>query len=227
MDWSMVTFAFMAGIFAFLAPCSFPMLPSYVAYFLGFDEDGEGKDRGGIIQSGLVGLWFGFLTTLGFLIFFALIGLALLPLSSVIRQNLALISLIVAAALIGLGLLMLSGKDPYMTLPVKAPEKKGPINFFLFGILYAAASLGCSLPMFISVVLAAFNMSGAMGSLFILTVYAAGMGSLMIPIAVATSVSRDILIEKLRANVGLIKKIGAIVLIIMGIYILLVDVLHL
>jgi len=224
MDWSMVTFAFMAGIFAFLAPCSFPMLPSYVAYFLGFDEENEDK---GIIRSGLTGLYFGSLTTLGFLVFFALIGLLLLPVSSLIRANLAVVSGVVAAALVILGLLMLSGKDPYMTLPVKAPEKKGPINFFLFGLLYAAASLGCSLPIFISVVLAAFGMNGAIGSLFILTVYAAGMGALMIPIAIATSVSRDVLIEKLRANVGLIKKIGAIVLVLMGIYIFLIDVLHL
>jgi len=224
MDWSMVTFAFMAGLFAFLAPCSFPMLPSYVAYFLGFDEENEEK---GIIRSGLTGLYFGSLSTLGFLVFFALIGLLILPLSSFIRANLAVVSGLVASALVILGLLMLAGKDPYMTLPVKAPEKRGAINFFLFGLLYAAASLGCSLPMFISVVLAAFNMSGAMGSLFILIIYAAGMGSLMIPISVATSVSKDVLIEKLRANVGLIKKIGAIILIIMGIYIFLLDVLHL
>ncbi len=224
MDWSMVTFAFMAGIFAFLAPCSFPMLPSYVAYFLGFDGDEE--EKRGVVKSGLTGLYFGSLTTAGFLVFFSAIGLALLPLSPVIKQNLAVISALVSTALIVLGLLMLSGKDPYMTLPVKAPEKKGPINFFLFGLLYAAASLGCSLPMFISVILAAFNMGGAIGSLLILMVYAAGMGSLMIPVAVATSVSKDVLVEKLRANVGLIKKLGAVVLIIMGIYIMLVDVLH-
>ncbi len=227
MDLSMVTFAFMAGLFAFLAPCSFPMLPSYVAYFLGFDEEKEENEEKGVIRSGLTGLYFGSLTTLGFLVFFALIGFLLLPVSPLIRTNLAVVSGLVASALVILGLLMLAGKDPYMTLPVKAPEKRGAINFFLFGILYAAASLGCSLPMFISVVLAAFNLGGAGGSLFILTVYAAGMGSLMIPIAVATSVSKDVLIEKLRANVGLIKKIGAVILILMGIYIFLLDVLHL
>ncbi len=223
MDWSMVTFAFMAGIFAFLAPCSFPMLPSYVAYFLGFEDEEREK---GIIKSGLTGLYFGLLTTAGFLIFFAVIGLALLPISPIIRRNLAVVSAVVAGALIILGILMLLGKDPYMTLPVKAPEKKGPINFFLFGVLYAAASLGCSLPMFLSAVLSGFRTSGALGSLLILTIYAAGMGALMVPVAVATSISKDVVVERLRANVGLIKKLGALVLIIMGIYILLTDVLH-
>jgi len=222
MDWSMVTFAFTAGIFAFLAPCSFPILPSYVAYFIGFDEDEERN----LIRSGLTGLYFGSITTLGFLLLFVVIGLALLPVSSLIRQHTLMISLLVSAALIIFGMLILFGIDPYITLPVKAPEKRGVINFFLFGILYAAASLGCSLPMFISVVLAAFNMSGALGSLFILTIYAAGMGALMIPVSVATSVSRVLLVKKLVANMGLIKKTGAVVLIIMGVYILLVDVFH-
>jgi len=196
------------------------MLPSYVAYFLGYDEEEKEK---GVVKSGLVGLYFGLLTTAGFLLFFAIIGLALLPISPLIRQNLAVVSGVVAAALIILGVLMLTGLDPYMTLPVKAPEKKGPLNFFLFGVLYAAASLGCSLPMFLSAVLSGFRTSGALGSLLVLTIYAAGMGALMIPVAVATSVSRDILVEKLRANVGLIKKVGALILISMGIYILFLD----
>lgn len=43
-DFSLVAFAFSAGLGTFFAPCAYPLLPGYVSYYLGETVGGEGSD---------------------------------------------------------------------------------------------------------------------------------------------------------------------------------------
>ena len=54
------------------------------------------------------------------------------------------------------------------------------ISFFVYGMGFAIASLGCTLPIFLLVVTSAIKSSGFFNGVFIFLIYAAGMSFFMI-----------------------------------------------
>ncbi|MFQ5925728.1 MAG: cytochrome c biogenesis protein CcdA, partial [Dehalococcoidia bacterium] len=73
-DWLPLGYAFGAGMIATVNPCGFLMLPAYVAYYLGTDEGNQQESP--LRVRGLHGLALGLAITLGFVVLFSTIGLA-------------------------------------------------------------------------------------------------------------------------------------------------------
>jgi len=214
LDAGQVGLAFTAGLLGFLSPCSLPMLPSYVVYYLNLDVETHGERR--LLRA----LIFAFATTAGFLTVFTAAGL--LPSLSI---RLLPISESLLTPIIGLGLLcvgfLTAASSIFDRVPhfgISPPTASGPISFFVYGVAYALASLSCSLPVFLLVVLQSAAAGSPLNTLLLFVIYGMGAGALMVPITVATSLSQDYIYRRLITIMPYMKKLNVAILILAGAY---------
>jgi len=210
--------AFSAGLVATVNPCGFAMLPSFVAYFLGTEDDRF--VHASAAHRALLGLGLGLALTVGFLAVFLTIGLvvsfggrALLPL-------MPWGTLVVGVLMIGLGLWVASGRSLGLALPHVGPVRPGRSvgAIVLFGAGYAVASLGCTLPIFLVVVGSALTSSGPLAALLLFVAYGLGMGVVLAAVSLAAALCQSVLISRLRAVLPYVGRLSAAILIVAGIY---------
>jgi len=211
MEFANLSLAYSAGLLAVLAPCALPMLPSFVSYFMN-NEDEESS-----MGSALV---FGFITVAGFLTVF--LGIGILPSFAInmISNRISLVTPFIGAILIILGLGHLFS-DVFYNIPViqtKAPEGTGFKAFFLYGLGYGAASMACSFPVFVLLVLQSASAGGFVSILLMFFAYGLGAATVLVPLSVALTFSREIIYQRLMAVLPHMKKINAAILILAGAY---------
>lgn len=216
MDYANLSLAFSAGILAFLSPCALPMLPSYVAYYLNV-ETAENK-----LQKSLI---FGLANVFGFITVFLVVGLVPSFALNQLSSSVIILTPIVGVILIILGILTgwsnVLNRIPRINL--KAPEKAGIRSFYLYGVGYAAASLTCSLSIFLLIVLQSITASGPLDIMLLFFVYGLGAGALMIPLTVALSYSKKFIYQRLMEYMPYMKKVSGVILIVAGVYMLLYN----
>jgi cytochrome c biogenesis protein CcdA len=151
-------------------PCGFSMLPAYLSLYLGVRHDGNASRH--FIFRGGKALLIGTVVTLGFMILFSFFGAILWAGGYFLMKYLPWLGLFVGATLAGLGLFLLAGKSIHTALPARlanligTPESQGFKTYFLFGIAYGMASLGCTLPVFMVVVGSAMKSQGFTEGIF-------------------------------------------------------------
>jgi cytochrome c biogenesis protein CcdA len=202
--------AFSAGFMATLAPCALPMLPSYIAYYLNLTEEPDLKKS----------LEFATATLIGFLTLFILLGLLPSVIVNRIASSLDLVIPFVGLFLILIGILSGFSNmiDRLPVLEVKAPERPGLRSFYLYGLGYGAASLSCSFPVFILLVLQSAIAGGAIDVLFMFLAYGIGAACLLIPLTLALSYSKEYLYSRIMEYLPYVKKVNSVILIIAGLY---------
>jgi cytochrome c-type biogenesis protein len=205
-------FAYVAGILSMLAPCSFAMLPSYISFYLNRDVEGESILRG--MGNGLLATLGGGLVrgSIGLLAIVGIHGLS----------GLSYFSMAIGGILVLIGALLLAGRDLSIPLPVKLRKKKGPLGVFVFGAMYSLASFGCTAAIFIGMVLVA-SAQGTGEALVSVGLYIAGTATLLIPLTVAISTSKTLLLEKLKAFRSKVRVISGVIMVAMGIYLILYN----
>jgi len=205
-------FAYTAGVLSMLAPCSFAMLPSYISFYLNRDVEGE---------SILRGVGNGVLATLGGGAVRGSIGLlAIIGIHGL--SGLSYFSLVIGGILIFIGALLLAGRDLSIPLPVKLQTKKGAMGVFAFGAMYSLASFGCTAAIFIGMVLVA-SAQGTGAALISVGLYIAGTATLLIPLTVAVSTSKTILLDRLKNIMPKVRLISGVIMVAMGIYLILYN----
>jgi len=207
-------FAFSLGTATFFAPCAFPLLPGYVAFYLGkTDEDSvEGPLLGRLGRAVGVGL----LTSLGFFLVYAALAGVVLAIGTQALANISLLELVVGLLLIGLGVVMASGRVDASTVHVPLPERRqSAVGYVSFGVVYAAAAAGCTAPIFIAIASLAVG-SGPVATVVTLGAYAAGMSALMIGVTVLSALGRETLVRKLTPRTGLITRLAGVVMVVAG-----------
>lgn len=226
-----VAVAFVAGVASFFSPCSFPMLPGFIGYYLSQEEEGPnaGKSKRSPIKTGLI-------AASGLLLVYLILGaLALLigmQLGSVLTDLLPVIAII----LIILGILMLTNVQYFRIInPIrnifggmssKAQDggtaggmPTGSGGMFLYGIGYGAAAAGCTLPLVIGTFLIALS-SGLLIGLIVVLVFSFSAAGLMVLVTYLVGTSRDTVVNKLKASTETIKKLGGLLMIVGGIVVI-------
>ncbi|MBA7607352.1 hypothetical protein ES703_14511 [subsurface metagenome] len=216
MDTVLAGLAFGAGVAAFFNPCSYAMLPAYVSYYLGRGDKNEKAKS--TLRRGLEGAGFGTAATLGFLSVFLIVGTLVSWIGAGIRPYFPWLSVAVGIVLMALGLLWLMNISLPSPPSLKAPQKTAHLSFYFFGIAYAFAAVACVLPLFLMIVLSALTTGGFASGLLIFIIYALGMGTMMITVAVAVALSKGLLLRYFRSALPHIKKASAIILIAAGAY---------
>lgn len=211
-------FAFSAGLIASLNPCAFAMLPAFAAYYLGLDDE-EARPRSAPVRAAR-GLVVGGAMTAGFVVVFASIGaLVSLAGSGLLRYQDA-VAVGVAVALAGLGAWLAGGRElrVFMPNPVKGRGRRDLFSAVVYGVGYGAASLACTLPIFLIVVGAAFVEGTVLGGLKLFLAYSAGMGAIVLAVALGAALFKGVVARFLRRALPYVQRLSGALLILAGTY---------
>jgi cytochrome c biogenesis protein CcdA len=215
-------YSFGAGMVSTVNPCGFSVLPAYLSLYLGDRDDGTGTSH--FILRGGRALLIGTAVTLGFTVLFSFFGVIIWAGGYVLMQYLPWLGLFVGAVLACLGLFLLAGKSVHTALPARlahrigTPESQGLKTYFLFGIGYGMASLGCTLPIFLVVVGSAIKSQGFSNGLFQFFSYSLGMGAVLTSLAVSLAVFKGGMATYLRRLLPHMGRIAGTLLLISGSY---------
>ncbi|MGH9927351.1 MAG: cytochrome c biogenesis protein CcdA, partial [Nitrososphaeraceae archaeon] len=186
------------------------------------------------------------IVTMGFVAIFGLTGLAISVAGTTIAKYFPWIAVLSGIVIIGIGIAKLIGKTFHINFPFPkkiimfndnttgsddnkrnnnynrncSRIKSSYSNFFLFGIGYAIASLSCTLPIFLLVVLQGLSVGGIIEGPIVFLSYALGMGIVMITISIAIGVSNQTLVKWLTRIAPKMNIVTSIVLILAGGYLI-------
>lgn len=208
-----IGFAFTAGAATFFAPCSFPLLPGYVGFYLGQGDGSADPLRTRLRRAGVVGV----VTSLGFFVVYAGLAGVVLAVGTRALANVSVLELVVGALLILLGGAMATGRFDPAALHVRLPKReRSPSGFFLFGVLYAAAAAGCTAPVFVGVATLALS-AGPLGAILTLGAYATGMSALMVLVTGLSALGRGAALRRVSRNTGRIARAAGVLLVLAGV----------
>lgn len=214
-----LAYAVGAGAASFFSPCSVGLLPAYVGYFISTRAlNPEQQPRLWVSLS--TGLSLGLSASMGFfaLLLAAAVLILLIPFQRV-TPVLPYVSLLMGASIILLGALLLVNRAPTLPFRISLAERSTG-SIFLFGLTYALVSLGCTFPLFLSVVLGAASLGGSVSAAIALVAYATGMAVVMVAITLALAVSREGVARFLRTAVPWVTRIAALVMVVAGGYVM-------
>ncbi|MFB6285305.1 MAG: cytochrome c biogenesis CcdA family protein [Candidatus Bipolaricaulia bacterium] len=230
----LLAWSFSAGIAAFFNPCGFAMLPAYVAHYLGRNAQ---EDNAASVQTVLKGISLGAIVSGGFLTTFAILGVAAAPLGSAIGDYIHWAGTIIGGLLVILGILMLLGNTG---LSVAAIERladrisaagqddsgtRGLKFYYFYGIAYAVASVGCTLPIFMIVLQSAIQ-GGFANSVVQFGAYALGMSIMMLGLSVIMVLSKGLIQRAMPVLMQGIRWVGGVIVIGAGGYLVWYNVVY-
>ena len=203
---------FLEGIASFISPCLLPMVPIYISYFIGEDENNNKK---AILNS--VGF------VLGFTAVFLILSIFASQLGSILSTNIRYIKIFfgIIIILFGLNYMGLLNIKFLNKSKVKSMNTKN-FNFLkamLFGILFSVSWTPCIGTFLSSALLLIAREQDMLKGIILMLLYSIGLG---IPFIISA-----ILIEKLKnvfdyikKHYDVIKRISGVILIGAGIYII-------
>ena len=215
-------YSFGAGMVSTVNPCGFSMLPAYLSLYLGDRQ--ENATSGHFIFRGGKAVLIGTAVTLGFTVLFSFFGVILCAGGHFLMQYLPWLGVVIGAVLACLGLFLLTGRSVHTALPgrlanlIGTSDSQGFTTYFLFGIGYGLASLGCTLPVFLVVVGSAIKSQGFSNGLYQFFSYSLGMGAVLTSLALSIAVFKDGLATVLRRGLPYMGKIAGALLLISGSY---------
>ena len=215
-------YAFGAGMVSTVNPCGFSLLPAYLSLYLSGRDDGTASSHP--LLKGCKALLIGTAVTLGFTVLFSLVGVIIQAGGYILMQYLPWLGLLIGAILICLGLFLLAGKSVYTALPARLanrignPASQGFNTYFLFGIGYGMASLGCTLPIFLVVVGSAIKSQGFSNGIFQFISYSLGMGSVLTLLALSFALFKGGLAIYLRRVLPYMGRVAGVLLLVSGSY---------
>ncbi len=207
--------AFAIGMVALINPCGFALLPAYLGFFLGLEDEQTSRIRA-LNRAQVVGASM----SLGFLAVFGILGLVFAGLGTTIQRN-PWISTVIGIGLAILGVAMFFGFQPLLKIPKleKGTGSRSAASMFLFGVSYAVASLSCTIALFLSAVGTTASGASFASRLGGLISYGLGMGLLATALTLAVAFGKRGLVNRFRQLLPKINIVSAVLLIIVGIYV--------
>jgi len=204
-------FAFSAGVATFFAPCAYPLLPGYVAFYLG-DAASDASTGVRLRRAGLVAA----LISGGMLIAYAALAVLVAVVGTEPLLNLTVLELVVGAGLVVLGVAVAAGRCSVAAVHVRLPaRRRSKSGFLLFGVVYAAAAAGCTAPVFVGLASVALS-AGPAGAIAVFAAYVTGMVLLMIGVTGATALGYDRLLARLADSGDRFERLTGVLLALAG-----------
>ena len=209
-------YSFILGIMAAVNPCGFVLLPTYLVYYLGTELNREDENKTTTLRRGLS---VGIAVSSGFIGLFLVVGIISRAFTTVIRDNAKYAALVIGIALVAMGIAMLFGwKLPIAQPDVSMQRRRTTWNMFLFGIVYAIASIGCTIGLLISVILGSINRHGFVSGVISIVLYGLGMGLLVTSLTVALAFARVGLVSTIKKSFKWFDKVSAVFVVLTGLY---------
>lgn len=207
-----LTIALTAGGLSVLNPCGFPLLPAFLSFYLGAEEERLPAAPTRMLQGLLVGA----LVAVGFLGLFAVVAVPVSFGVGAVADSVDWVGLATGVGLALAGAAALTGWTPHLPrLPIVRPRRERRLGaMLLFGVGYGAASLGCTLP----ILLALIGASLGAEKLAVFGAYGAGMAVVLMALAVAVALTREGLARRLRPLLAHVNRLAALLLFASGGY---------
>ncbi|THE62817.1 cytochrome C biogenesis protein [Salinadaptatus halalkaliphilus] len=204
-------FAFTAGAATFFAPCAYPMLPGYVAYYLG--DDAASSRWATLLQAGSVSL----VASAGmFAVYLGIAGVAV-AVGTQYMDRLVLLGAGVGVALIGLGVAMVGGLTHGRLFTLQLPERRrSHRGYFAFGVVYAVAAAGCTAPWFVAAILSSLG-SGPTAAFATVAAYASGMATMLVAVTMLLAIGRESLLRRIVPDGRTLERLGGGLILLAGV----------
>ena len=205
--------AFTAGLVATVNPCGFAMLPAYLSYFMGMEDASALTSGHATVRRALL---VGAVVSSGFLLVFGVVGLLVtLGLRSII-DLIPWAAMVVGVGVGLLGIAMLAGFTPVVSLPKVGSARAGRhlSTVFTFGVSYAVASLSCTLPIFLVVVAGAIPRTSLVSGVLLFLVYGVGMSLVLVVLTLALALGKRGLVRWLRRSAAHVNRVSGAILVL-------------
>lgn len=197
---------FLEGFISFISPCMLPMLPLYISYFAG-NADKKHKTLARALAF-----------VLGFTVVFTLLGLFAGTLGQLLARYQTVVNIVSGALVVVFGLSYLDVIRLPMFKGMQGGRSiNGVFSAFLFGVIYSVSLTPCVGAFLGSALMMASSAGGALTGTLLLLTYSLGLG---VPFLVSA-----VLIDRLNAVFGAIRKHYRIVNIVCGVFLIAVGVL--
>ncbi len=207
--------AFIAGLLMFLAPCTLPLIPGYIAFIGGAGIEGytEGRVRRRIVLNALA-------FVIGFSIVFILFGIAAGSIGVLLGPWREVLSRLAGIMIIIFGLTMLSRYMPFLS-----QERHIPIPSFLtlgkwessllIGIFFALGWSPCIGPILGSILLFASISATMLQGAVLLGIFSLGFGIPFLIVALCIG-SIDHILIRMGAFTHTLSILGGVLLVLLG-----------
>jgi len=216
-----VGYAFGAGMVSTVNPCGFAMLPVYLSLYMGTDvTDFYEQSR---VRRILKATWITTVVSAGFILLFGIIGGIISAGGSLLIGAMPWLAIFVGFALLLVGGWILLGNHisvgfiHQISNRIGDPKNISVKGFFLYGIAFGAASLSCTLPIFLVVVGGAITAGNFIAGLMQFLSYSLGMGAVLLVLTLGIALAKEgLIVGKFRIFLPHVQKISAILLILAG-----------
>ena len=212
-----LSLSFIRGMVASINPCGFVLLPTYLMYFLGVSATDEGSERAPIGRALVVGA----AVSAGFIAVFFAIGLVTQHWTTTLIENAKYATAVIGVTFVVLGVAMLLGyKLPFVTPSLTTDKRDRTLrSMFVYGIAYATASLGCTLPLFMLTLFATGN-DGYWAGVANVVSYAVGMALVVVSLTLALAAANKGFVRWLRAKMQYVEMVSGAFVLLSGCYLL-------
>jgi cytochrome c-type biogenesis protein len=213
-----LSLSFIRGLVASINPCGFVLLPTYLMYFLGVSAANGEMQKAPISKALLVGVT----VSSGFLAVFFAIGAVTQFWTQSLLENAKYATAAIGIAFVVLGIAMLFGyKLPIGTMQVRTGERDRTLrSMFLYGIAYAVASLGCTLPLFMSTLFQTGESKGYWAGVANVVMYALGMAVVVISLTLALAAANASFVKWLKNKMQYVEMVSGAFVLLSGLYLL-------
>ncbi|MGD9997997.1 MAG: cytochrome c biogenesis CcdA family protein [Ilumatobacteraceae bacterium] len=213
-----LSLAFITGMLAAVNPCGFILLPTYLLYFLGLSAGEAGVQRAPITRALAVSL----AVSAGFISVFAIVGLITEFATTWFNANAKYLTGTIGLVLVVLGVALLFGyRLPITTPKLDAGGRDRTIwSMFVYGVAYAIASIGCTLPLFMVNLFGGARREGFFAGVANIAMYGLGMALLVTALTVTLAAANVGLLKVLRRGMQYVEMLAGAFVLLSGAYLL-------
>ena len=211
---SSFTYSLLLGMLAAVNPCGFVLLPTYLVAYLSVSDDTDTATR---LRRSLV---VGASVSVGFLAVFLVVGSVSRLFTSWLEMNAKYASLIVGLTLIVMGTRMLFGWRPRLWVPSLAGDsrRKSITGMVGFGVVYAIASIGCTIGLLTTAILGSFSRNGFFSGVFSVALYGLGMGLFVTALTTTLAFAKTTIVRGGRGVTPIISRVSSVLVLATGVY---------
>jgi cytochrome c biogenesis protein CcdA len=219
LDSNIVGLAFLRGMVASINPCGFVLLPTYLLFFLGIQAVDQTTDQRASVRRALV---VGSAVSAGFVAVFLVVGVVTETIDTWLLSNAKYATVVIGAVFVVLGVAMLAGYRPRFAFPhLDAGGRTRSVgSMFVYGVAYAIASLGCTMPLYLTTVFGTGRREGFTAGVANAVFYGIGMGLVVVALTVSLAGANQLLLGALRSAMRYVDLVAAAFLVLSGLYLL-------
>jgi len=134
-------------------------------------------------------------------------------------------ALVIGIALMVMGVRMLGGWRPRLWVPSltggmgqEGSRPRSVANMFGFGVVYAVASIGCTIGLLTTAILGSFSRHGVLSGIVSVALYGLGMGLFVTTLTVSLAFAKGALVRSGRSVMKVISSVSSALVVLTGVY---------